>query len=373
MTITVLSAIGTVGFIGGVLLLLPTLARPTVPFGVRVPPEHIGAPVIRHAIGRYYQGVVLMMLVVAAATVAAAFVVPPEAVLTIAPFAVLAAWFVPFLAARRTVLEEKRTQGWFDGVRQVAVADTSMRTDPPRYPWLWAAPSILIALGTIVVGIVVYPTLPERVAIHFGTDGPDRFADTTPWSAFGLPAVQVLTTLLLLGLVTIGLRSKVDLSATAPQRSAGQYRRYATTMARLILLLAAGMNLTLLVVALMVWDVVPATTAWVAASMAPTLIASAVLIVAAIRSGQSGHRLATATPGGNDRQPPQDYADRDDDAHWIGGLIYRNRDDPALWVPKRFGGVGWTINFGRPAAWVVTAVVIGGTLGAVVWALIAGG
>jgi len=38
---------------------------------------------------------------------------------------------------------------------------------------------------------------------------------------------------------------------------------------------------------------------------------------------------------------------RDDDRYWYAGLFYNNPDDPAVFVPKRFG-VGWTINFGHP-------------------------
>jgi len=35
---------------------------------------------------------------------------------------------------------------------------------------------------------------------------------------------------------------------------------------------------------------------------------------------------------------------------------YSNRDDPALFVPKRFG-VGYTLNFGNPRSWAVLAVI----------------
>jgi uncharacterized membrane protein len=38
---------------------------------------------------------------------------------------------------------------------------------------------------------------------------------------------------------------------------------------------------------------------------------------------------------------------RDDDRYWIGGVFYNNPDDPAMFVPKRFG-FGWTVNFGNP-------------------------
>lgn len=366
MTATVIIAVLTVALIGGVLLLLPRMARPTVPFGVRVPDAYVDAPAVRAATARYHRNVLLAVLAVTGATAVLTLLLPTEVVLTLAPFGLLAAWFPPFLAARRAVQEAKRTEGWFEGVRQTAVADTSLRTAPPSYPWLWAAPAIAIALVTVVVGVAVYPTLPDRIATHFGPAGPDRFADTTPWTALGMVGIQLVLTALLLGLVAITLRGKADLAAAAPAASAEQYRRYMVMMARSVLALAAGMNLTLLLVGLMIWDVVPPTVGWIVAALAPTAIATIALIAIAVRSGQSGHRLrADAAP-----QPPAATgADRDDDAYWKAGLIYVNRDDPALWVPKRFGGVGWTINFGRPAAWLIAAVIVGGTIGILGWAL----
>jgi uncharacterized membrane protein/beta-lactamase class A len=364
---TIIAALLTMGLLGGMLLLLPRLARPTVPFGVRVPESRVDAPVIREATDRYYRGVLLAILVVASATVLFALLIPAEAVLAIAPFALIAAWIPPFLAARRIVQDAKRTEGWFHGVRQMAVADTSLRTEPPRYPWPWAVPAIVIALATVAVGIAVYPTLPDRIAAHVGPSGPDRFADTTLSTAFSLVGVQLVLTAMLLGLVVVALRGKADLAAAAPAASAEQYRRYAVIMARAVLALAAAMNLTLLVVALMVWEVVPATAGWLIASMVLTAVAAVALVVLSIRTGQSGYRLRSVAEQDG---PGTTGSDRDDDTHWKAGLFYVNKDDPALWVPKRFGGVGWTVNFGRPLAWVLTVAVLGGALGVTVWAFI---
>jgi uncharacterized membrane protein len=38
---------------------------------------------------------------------------------------------------------------------------------------------------------------------------------------------------------------------------------------------------------------------------------------------------------------------RDDDRYWYGDFFYNNPDDPAVFVPKRYG-LGWTVNFGQP-------------------------
>ena len=48
---------------------------------------------------------------------------------------------------------------------------------------------------------------------------------------------------------------------------------------------------------------------------------------------------------------------RDDDRYWYGGFFYNNPDDPALFVPKRFG-FGWTMNFGHPQAKLVIIAML---------------
>jgi uncharacterized membrane protein len=52
---------------------------------------------------------------------------------------------------------------------------------------------------------------------------------------------------------------------------------------------------------------------------------------------------------------------RDDDRFWKGGLIYINRDDPAIMVGNRFG-IGWTPNLGNPKA----CLLYGGILAAII-------
>jgi uncharacterized membrane protein len=45
-------------------------------------------------------------------------------------------------------------------------------------------------------------------------------------------------------------------------------------------------------------------------------------------------------------------------AHWRFGALYRNRADPALFVPTR-DGRRWTLNFGRPVAAALMALILG--------------
>jgi len=66
-------------------------------------------------------------------------------------------------------------------------------------------------------------------------------------------------------------------------------------------------------------------------------------------------RTKTSTPA--DRQPTFTFF-RDDDRYWSAGFFYNNPDDPALFVPKRFG-LGWTLNFGHPQSkWFIITVLV---------------
>ncbi len=78
--------------------------------------------------------------------------------------------------------------------------------------------------------------------------------------------------------------------------------------------------------------------------------------VLAVALGSAGLLLAYAVAGTvrlARMHPPPDR----ERAHWKCGLFYVNRGDPALFVPKRLG-TGWTLNFGRRAAWLVLALLL---------------
>jgi len=57
-------------------------------------------------------------------------------------------------------------------------------------------------------------------------------------------------------------------------------------------------------------------------------------------------------------QTKEQLARAPDARHYRWGVIYVNPEDPRLWVPKRIG-VGWTLNFAKPAAaWVMLLILV---------------
>jgi uncharacterized membrane protein len=145
-------------------------------------------------------------------------------------------------------------------------------------------------------------------------------------------------------------RSRPDIDAADPAASTLRYRRFLAAITRALLTMAALADLGLLLIALPDWQVYRLSSIGRALPVLP--LAAGVLLLAAVaaQAGQGGSRL-NANVRGLARAAG---TDRDDDRFWKAGLLYVNRDDPALVVGARFG-VGWALNFGKPAAWLLIA------------------
>ncbi len=88
------------------------------------------------------------------------------------------------------------------------------------------------------------------------------------------------------------------------------------------------------------------------------LVICGILIAAVLILFLPHPRAWTKARTGVDREPTP-VIFRDDDRYWYGGFFYNNPDDPAMFVPKRFG-LGWTLNFGHPRAklFLITLAVL---------------
>ena len=218
----------------------------------------------------------------------------------------------------------------------------------------WLLPALIVIAATVIVGVVRYPDLPARLAVGFGRRG----APKSIVSAFGIVAGQLWVTLLWTGLMLIVYRSRPDIEATDPAASTRRYRRFLTASTRAVLTLVALVNLTLLLAALRNWQVYRLSGFGSALPVLPFALGLLILVITTLRVGQGGFRLS----GGRAGYGPAAGTDRDDDRFWKAGLIYLNRDDPAIMVAARFG-VGWTFNVANPMAWLIIAGIVAAPVG----------
>jgi uncharacterized membrane protein len=325
-------------------LVLPSISSPTVPFGVRVPAQRADDPtVVRQT--RIYRWRVLAGGIVAAGVGVAIYAVTGEPLLL--PLSVLAlvgVWYGCFFLAHHEIRAAKAAGGWYEGVHQGIAVDTGLRTDPPRFPWLWLAPALVVTLATAVIGVISYPSMPAMLAVHSRANGvPGRLAAKSVGTAFSLVFVQIGVTALLVGLATAIFHSRTDIDPARPVGSARWHRQYVALSARALLGLAAMIDLAMLGSSLLMWT--GTVTAW--AHLVVVLPILAAVVVALVVLARNNRARA-------DGEADTGLTHRDDDRYWRGGLFYINREDHALMVPRRFG-VGWTLNFGNPGAAMLLA------------------
>ena len=179
---------------------------------------------------------------------------------------------------------------------------------------------LLLALGAVVVFADWFPS---PMPVHWDFHGrPNGYFPRTPL-ALAFPVLLMAGILLLLdGIVVSG-------AGIGPPENAEGVRRLLAPI-RWVLGLSA----------------LPASFApvW---GPTPILVAAGLMVLVVLVQIARAPRLAPAA-----------------EQEWRGGLFYANPADRRLLVPKR-SGLGWTFNFARPSAWVITAVLVLGPLGLV--------
>jgi uncharacterized membrane protein len=346
--------------VGALACVAPAASRPTLQFGVRVPPERTGEPVIQRERRAYFwrtAAVGACCAVTALALQGHGSWWLPRIILLVE----LAADFACFWVGRRKIAAVKHADEWFAGLRQTIATDTSWRTDPPRFPVRWLIPALAVIAATAAAGALRYPGLPAHVVTESGHRVPKAAVIAL------VVAFQLYVTVLWTGLMLIIYRSRPDIEAADPALSTLRYRRFLAATTKALLTLLALVDTTLLLMALRSWRVYQLPGIGRALPALPFVAGLLLLAAVAGRAGQGGWRL-----NGNVRGLARaNGTDRDDDQFWKAGLLYVNRDDPALVVGSHIGA-GWTLNLGNPAAWLFIAGNVAALASLVAIAAVAG-
>ncbi len=334
----------TIVFTGAVFALLPRLTRPDVYFAVTVPADFRDSPAGRAIAARFRRWTIATAGAALGVVGAAAAAHRPRLVIVAVVLQILAL-VPPFLAARR------RTRPFAvapSSLREAALSPHGRRGGIDAV--LHAGPFLLVAAAAVVIAIR-WASLPDRIPIHWGLTGrADDWAARTPGNvALMLGAMGVLCAVLAVMSWQIGYRVR-RVRADGPAAAAETRFRRLLRTALVIGLYVLAMPAVLL--GLLAFDVESHTPLiW----LVPMLALLALVGIAAW-CGQGGARLAAAA---GDAQPGKaPVGDRTADDAWKAGLFYFNREDPALFVEKRFG-IGYTFNFGNPWSWVLLALLVG--------------
>lgn len=206
----------------------------------------------------------------------------------------------------------------------------------------WYLLYLAVIAATVLVAAVKYPSLPQQIPIHYNFAGEvDRYGVKSAATFAVMPLMQFF-----MGLLFGGLNLGISKSRHRNNlKRAREFRRIMSislfVIGFMVMLLFACIQLSMLSILSEAMTMVM-----------PFIFLAAVFgifIYLGVKVGQGGSRLRM------EDEEPEDRVD--DDRYWKGGFLYFNKDDPSLFVEKRFG-MGYTLNFGNPKSTVVIAALV---------------
>lgn len=338
-----------VPIVGIMTVVTPFLMRRGEVFAVTVPEAAARDPYLRGLKLRY---ALIMGLITAALTAAGAFgsftgnAGVALAVLCVGTLLICGASYGLMLYFRAKVQAYKKERGWH-AAAQESVAVVGDAPVPRAVSLKWDLLYLPVIAVTLAIGIVGYAQMPDLIPQHMNFQGEvTEYMEKTPLTVLAPVLIVVFMAACMVFSHWTILRSKKPSNPNAPATSALAYGMFAR--AQSILLVAGGLALSLLgpVMELAFIGVIGLAQAGVfVVALALVMVVGSLAI--SLVYGQGGARVFA-------RMSASDKLLADDDEHWKLGVFYFNPDDPSLFLPERFG-IGWTMNWARPAVWAIMA------------------
>lgn len=325
---------------------MPYIGRKTVCFGVSIPSGQHGNEELAALRKGYARSVLILGVVLTAAYIVLVFIVSEgiaTMLLGVSMLVYLIAVYALYLRCWRQVKALKERLGWEMQAHSEAVADTRFASGKRAVSPAWFALHAVIILATVLVGVLLYDQIPEQVVQQTDLAGNvTRMAAKSPGLILFAPAMQAFMTLVFAFIYWSMLKTPPVLDPDNPQVSSKQNAVFRYRWSAWVVALGGLMLLVFLTIQLSFAQLIDmVAVGWVSMIAAGAGVVGA--LVLSLLTGQSGSRVRLG------KKADGEVIRRDDDKYWKAGMYYVNKDDPALFVEKRFG-VGFTINFGRPAA-----------------------
>ena len=346
MTFELLLAWVTALGIGLLLLATPALSRGNTFFAVTVPAA-FPASAIGQGIQRRYR------IVTVATTIMALVLITPLGRLLAHDAAAVVAFLIAallpitgalaaFVHCRGLALDHSQEDS---GTREVTLERDRLADLVPQPWWLHAVPYLALAAAAAWLAWN-WSAIPDSVVVRVGGESGALTHPRNLLTVFGLPLMMAVTAALSHAIMGLGLMIRRLPGHRGRVRS---INRFLLGVIWAMAFMGAYDSLVVLY-----------GERWITGPIGITvhLVAVAVILLLPIWLLMTGQFARPGKPAQGDRSP---------DACWKLGLVYFNPDDPALWVEKRFG-VGYTVNFARPSAWILIAAILGLTAAVVVWA-----
>lgn len=335
---------------------VPYFIKRTIAFGVTIPEQYIQDASIRTCKKQYTVfSLIVSLSMIMIFCLWTVMKKPTEEfimiVSTTIEFGIIFISLALYIYFHEKMKHYKEKMQWEKQLKQVAVVDLTVRSEENLPPWYIYLFPMLITIGLLGYTILQYDVLPNQIPTHWGPSGePDAFTEKTPFTAIQLPIFSLVFQLMFMG-IQVGMKfSGIKLSATNVKASKNRQLKLRKLSSWFLFFMVLLMTMLF--------------TFFQLTTIHPELFSDSILkfiipfgvlflilagtIVLTIKVGRSD-KLSTVVS--------EEIMDVNDDQFWKGGLIYFNKNDPSIFVEKRFG-VGWTLNFANPIGYLLIFVPI---------------
>lgn len=335
--------------VSAILIVMPFLTRKTISFGISVSEEMYYSKTVAGMRRTYAWVTGSIHLALTAAFAVAMFTSQEETISRViipvyAALMVISSVFTQILFYFR-MKRYKASQPVLPKSQERLVLDTSFRQNKLVYSDKWFLLHLVIIAVNLIFALTNYDLAPKVIPMQYSWNGDvTRSVDKSFTSVLFPNIMQVFMLGLFFMINRIIYKSKQQLDPGKAPASVQQnvlFRRrwslFNLASSFLLILLFSFMQLTM-------FHQINTSTQFTVALMVPVFIVISALLLS-VQTGQGGSRLGQA-------QAISKTMPVNDDEYWKLGNVYYNPKDPSLFVEKRMG-VGWTINMGRPLAWLI--------------------
>lgn len=217
----------------------------------------------------------------------------------------------------------------------------------------------VIIFLTIVLALVFYDQIPNDIPINWDSNFEvNRTISKSLWGVLALPMIQVLMIPVFIYSNYAIIQSKQKLSPLDPKGASEMSRRFRKAWSDYLFYTTILTQLLISFLTLFSFFGLDQPS-WLVAVVIIFYLAVVIggSLYLTFKYGQAGEKLL---------ETDQYYVDPEEDEKWLLGMIYYNKEDPSLFVEKRFG-IGTTVNMGNRKAWLFIGGLIVFILLTLIW------
>lgn len=220
----------------------------------------------------------------------------------------------------------------------------------------------IIILIPIIIAFAFYDRIPNEIPMQWDSQFEvSRSMTKSVWGILALPVIQILMIPVFNYSNHAIVKSKQKLSPLDPKAASEKSRRFREAWSNATFAITIGTQLLISFLFLyslfgqgrMSWMLIAVIVIYLVISVGLPLYLT-------IKYGQAGEKLLD--------EEEQYYEDPEEEEQWKLGVFYFNKEDPSVFVEKRFG-IGTTVNYGNWKAWLFILGILLFTVLTIIWSM----